>query len=133
IAAVVPASSTIRPTTPASSAAYSTTAFSVSISAIGSPTATWSPSAMSQFAIAASSAPASTLGIRTIDAMSAHPSKAVADPLETGDDLLGAGDRRPLQNLGDARGRLRSRDALHRLVEPVEVAALDLVGEPGAV
>ena len=65
-----PAASTIRPTTPASSALYSTIAFSVSISASGSPTATVSPGATSQLAMAASVAPASTLGIRTTDAIS---------------------------------------------------------------
>ena len=67
IAPESPAASTIRPTTPASSAPYSTTAFSVSISASGVPTETLSPGATSQVAMAASDAPASTLGIRTTD------------------------------------------------------------------
>src|SRR6185312_4963434 len=133
IAADAPASSTMRPIVPDSSAAYSTTAFSVSISAIGSPTAISSPSATSQVAMAASSAPARTLGMRTIEATSTHLPESGTNPLQAGDDLLGACNGRPLEHLRDARRGLRTGDALHGLVEPVEEAALDLVGEPAAV
>ena len=84
-------------------------------------------------AIAASVAPASTLGIRTTDGHQPRPPEAGAHPLEAGDDLLGAGDRRPLEHLRDARARLAAGHPLHGLVEPVEEAALDLVGEPAAV
>ena len=73
ISPVSPTARTRRPTTPASSAAYSTSAFSVSISARGWPTATLSPGATSQLAIAASEAPARTLGIRTMEAITAAP------------------------------------------------------------
>ena len=73
ISPVSPTARTRRPTTPASSAAYSTSAFSVSISARGWPTATLSPGATSQLAIAASEAPARTLGIRTTEAITAAP------------------------------------------------------------
>ena len=73
ISPVSPTAKTRRPTTPASSAAYSTSAFSVSISARSWPTATLSPGATSQLAIAASEAPARTDGIRTTEAITAAP------------------------------------------------------------
>ena len=49
---------------------------------------------------------------------------------QCGRDLFGAGYGGPLQNLADAGRRLAPGDALDRGVEPVEQAALDLVGEP---
>ena len=58
---------------PASSAPYSTTAFSVSISATGWPTTSSSPGATSQVWSDASVAPAITDGIRTTIAISAPP------------------------------------------------------------
>ena len=97
---------------PGSSAWYSTIAFSVSISAMASPTATRSPGPTSQLAMAASVASASTLGIRTTEAISVtvrpgpHLPESGPDALQPGSDLLGPRDRRPLEYPGDRRRRL---------------------------
>ena len=52
---------------------------------------------------------------------------------ELGGDLFGLGDGGALEHLADARRRLAAGDPLDRVVEPVEEAALDLVGQPAAV
>jgi len=48
-------------------------------------------------------------------------------------DFLALRDGGPLEHLADAGGGLTAGDALHGLVQPVEEASLDLVGEPAAI
>src|SRR5690554_7300936 len=129
-ATTLPGSTSRLARTPDSSACISTTAFSVSISASTSPTATSPPSSTTHVAIAASVEFAMTSGRRMMLATSTtEPFDDAADAL---DDLFRAGVRGTLEHLRDARRGLAAVHALDGLVEPVEEAPLDLVGEPPA-
>src|SRR3954454_13131240 len=124
----VPSATSVRRMTPSDSASTSTTALSVSTVAITSEaekrvlTATGQPASVADVVAAAIS------GMRRSSGMS------VPDPgLEGLDDLFGLRDGGPLEDLADARRRLATGHPLHGVVEVVEEAALDLVGQPAAV
>src|SRR4051812_19313550 len=124
----VPSGTRVRRMTPSDSASTSTTALSVSTVAMTSAFANRVLTATGQPASVADVVAAAISGMRRSSGMS------VPDPgLQGQGDLFGLGDGGPLQHLGDARRRLAAGHPLDRVVEVVEEAALDLIGQPAAV
>src|SRR5665213_2049414 len=127
-ATVAPAETKVLRIIPAESAGRSTIALSVSIVAIASNAANGTDCSTSQPTSTAPSPPAETSGIR-----SSHATSVAHDLDETAGDLGGLRYGRPFEHLADARRGFGAGDALYGLIEPIEEAALDLVGEPPAV
>src|ERR1700730_18401360 len=117
-----------RKMTPASSASMSTMALSVSTVAMASDFLNGTPSCTCHSDSNAVSAPAAMAGIRSRVGMS-----GLQDFRQLRGDFLGLGDGGAFEHLADARGGLPAGDPFDGMVEPIEIATLDLVGQPTAV